>query len=200
MLIKKYSYIIFALIFLLNLNYITYGASWKELKEKNIVKQSRDYSCGASSLATILKYYYLESHITEDLVLELLPIIEEEKKDKVVYSLLDIANASIKLGYESLGLDMNIDDLLKLQIPAILFIKFHEKQNHFTVYKGFKDNKVHLADPSFGNIAMSIKKFKKKWLLVNKNNKKYGRALLVVPKDIVKAEQEPDVSKDFFYF
>ena len=32
--------------------------SWRELKDKNVVKQNRDYSCGAASLCTLLKYYW----------------------------------------------------------------------------------------------------------------------------------------------
>ena len=33
---------------------------------------------------------------------------------------------------------------------------------------------------------------------MNKNNKKYGRALLIVPKDL--ADNKKEVSKKFFYF
>ena len=32
--------------------------SWKEQKDAGVVKQDLDYSCGASSLATILTYFY----------------------------------------------------------------------------------------------------------------------------------------------
>src|ERR1700722_6356319 len=38
--------------------------SWTELKDKNVVKQVRDYSCGAASLCTLLRYYWGDN-ITE---------------------------------------------------------------------------------------------------------------------------------------
>src|SRR5579862_6421556 len=43
--------------------------SWRELKDKNVVKQNRDYSCGAASLCTLLKYYWGDN-VTEQKILD----------------------------------------------------------------------------------------------------------------------------------
>lgn len=39
--------------------------SWIEFRNADLVRQQYDYSCGSASLATILKYYYDDSDITE---------------------------------------------------------------------------------------------------------------------------------------
>ena len=46
-----------------------YVPSWKELQRRNIVMQTRDYSCGAAALATVLRYYWGDP-VGEDDVLD----------------------------------------------------------------------------------------------------------------------------------
>ena len=39
--------------------------SWISIKNKNLVRQQHDYSCGSASLSTILTYYY-NQNISEE--------------------------------------------------------------------------------------------------------------------------------------
>ncbi len=46
--------------------------SWREMRDKNIVKQSLETSCGPSALATILTYHY-NHPIDEATIIEKIP-------------------------------------------------------------------------------------------------------------------------------
>lgn len=45
--------------------------SWKDLRDKDIVKQDLDFSCGAASIATLLNGYYNQK-VTEEEVLKIM--------------------------------------------------------------------------------------------------------------------------------
>ncbi|GAA6152204.1 hypothetical protein NBRC116587_16230 [Pseudoteredinibacter isoporae] len=89
-LIRITSYIVLCFSLCANNSYssVNTRVNWKSIRDNNIVKQSTDYSCGSSSVATILKYFYL-TDTSEREVLSRLPNLD----DDLSASLLELSKA-----------------------------------------------------------------------------------------------------------
>jgi predicted double-glycine peptidase len=79
------------------------------------------------------------------------------------FSMLDMKHFVETRGFKGVGYkDLNFEDLLTLDAP-IVPIDF-QGNPHFVVVRGLNgDGEVHLADPGFGNHAISVEKFKSVW-------------------------------------
>jgi uncharacterized protein len=136
---------------------------YQYFKYKHIVHQAFDYSCGSAALTTILQYH-LGLNVAEKDAME--GMLEHGEKDKIIarrgFSLLDMKRYVATLGSDSGGFRADIDDLAKLDQPAIVPIDYAGFK-HFVVVKGIRDGKVYIADPSAGNIAFSVPEFKTLW-------------------------------------
>lgn len=132
-------------------------------KYKHIVHQAFDYSCGSAALTTVLQFH-LGLAVTEKDAME--GMLEHGERDKIIarrgFSLLDMKRYVATLGSDSGGFKADIDDLAKLDQPAIVPIDYAGFK-HFVVVKGIRDNHVYIADPSAGNIAFSVAEFKTLW-------------------------------------
>lgn len=161
--------------------------SWLELKNQNMIKQEYDYSCGSATLATILKYYYnleIDERIVLDGVLKSKGLSKENKNEfensYISLSFYDLATYTNSLNFKAIGLSLSLDSLKELQVPVILFIKIR-KDEHFTVYKSMDENFVYLSDPTFGNIKISIAKFKE--MFYQREDLTHpGKILAIIPK------------------
>ena len=145
-----------------------------ELKFKNMVRQTRDYSCGAAALATILTYH-LGKETSEDEIMTYIFAKSDPETIKKVQergvSLLDLKNFAEALGFKSAGYKVSVSQLKRLDRPAITLIN-HNGYSHFIVLKGVADREVFLADPARGNTVMGLEEFLRMWngiLLVFKN-------------------------------
>ena len=145
--------------------------SWAELRDQRVVKQQFDYSCGASSLATILTHYY--NRPTEEL--EILKILGNEGAS----SFKNLADAAKQLGYKSFGFAASLAQLKRLKVPAILYF-YHRKQDHFLVLVGWEGDHFILADPTWGNIQMNEDDFLLRWE-TRAEDDRFGRVLVVLP-------------------
>jgi predicted double-glycine peptidase len=154
-----------------NLNIIT----WKALRDRRVVKQNLDYSCGASSIATILTEYY-KRPTTEKEVLNLL--IKTAKK-KGAASFADMQNILPSLGFKGLGLAASWTQLQALKIPVLIYVK-QRKQDHFSVLSGIDKNYVKLSDPSLGNRILTRGQFKAIWETRKQKGLK-GKILAIIP-------------------
>lgn len=137
----------------------------KELRDRHIVRQQLDYSCGAAALATLLTYYFedetserevlrwLESHLSQQ---------ELEGKQKTGFSLLDLKEVSESKGYRAAGFKINPSHLEHLLAPVIVFVQ-PMGYKHFAVLRGVINNYVYLADPSRGNLRMTMSRFLEEW-------------------------------------
>lgn len=139
--------------------------SWKEIRDRNVVKQDRDYSCGAASLCTLLKYYWGDN-VTEQMILDKLDkmLTPAEIKDRIKdgLSLTDLRRVSVKLGYlASIG-TVSYEQLTQSKIPVLVALKIG-KFNHFVVFRGADYYYVYLADPARGNIRTPIDEFLTQW-------------------------------------
>ena len=137
----------------------------KELRDRYVVKQQEDYSCGAAALATLLRYYYGED-TSEIEILELLKQqISAEKwpmKSVQGFSLLDLKKVVLTKGFRAAGFELTMAQLGKLTAPVIVFIE-PLGYKHFAVLRGVDRGRVYLADPSRGNLRMSVHRFLEEW-------------------------------------
>lgn len=137
----------------------------KELRDLHVVKQQEDYSCGAAALATLMIYYFGEN-TSEKEILDLLEgrLTEEEKKKKALrgFSLLDLKRVAEAKGFQAAGFQLTMSQLAQVSAPVIIYIEpFGYK--HFAVYRGMHQDRVYIADPSRGNLRMSIGRFLDEW-------------------------------------
>lgn len=137
----------------------------RELRDLHVIKQARDYSCGAAALATILTYYFGDD-TSEQHILDLLegPLSEEEKRRELLrgFSLLDLKRVAEGKGYQAAGFKLTVNQLAQLAAPVIVFVEpFGYK--HFAVYRGMDRGRVYLADPARGNLRMSLDRFLDEW-------------------------------------
>jgi predicted double-glycine peptidase len=139
--------------------------SLKDLRDKYVVKQRLDYSCGAAALATLMQYYFGEQ-ISEAEILKLmvarLSTDEQRLRETRGFSLLDLKYAAEALGYRAAGFRLTINDLPKLAAPVMVFIQPLDYK-HFAVLRGVAGGRVFLADPARGNVRMTIARFVSEW-------------------------------------
>jgi len=138
---------------------------WTDYRDRNIVKQKLDYSCGAATLATIGRYYWRDN-VTEMTFLQGLNqmLTHEEIEDRVENGLTisDLRRVAVKVGYlASIG-KLQWEELVKTKVPLIVPIKTRG-HDHFVVYRGCDLDRVYLADPIRGHVRVPIRTFRCEW-------------------------------------
>ncbi len=137
--------------------------SLREARYKNVVAQKYDLSCGAASLATILKSYFRVQTDESDIITYLLQIGDREKIAKRGFSLLDLKNYAEHIHFLAAGYkEVSLESLRKLKLPGIVLLS-SGRFSHFVVLKGVRGDKVYLADPAFGNRRMDVQSFQNEW-------------------------------------
>ncbi len=144
-------------------------------KNRGIVKQGLDFSCGAAATATIFNHY-LGEPVTEGKVIDVM--FRAGDVDRIVarqgFSLLDIKRFAEYMGYRAAGYRTDMEGLASLKKPCIVAILLRDYK-HFVVFKGIEEGKVFLADPALGNTTVGIREFERMW---------YGHIVLVIePRD-----------------
>ncbi|OGB33861.1 MAG: peptidase C39 family protein [Burkholderiales bacterium RIFCSPLOWO2_12_FULL_61_40] len=132
-------------------------------KFRNIVHQAYDYSCGSAALVTVLNNY-LGLTVTEQDAME--GMLAHGESEKIVarrgFSLLDMKRYVITLGVDANGFRGEMSDLAELQTPAIVPIDYAGFK-HFVVFRGIREGKVYIADPSAGHVVFSVEEFATLW-------------------------------------
>jgi predicted double-glycine peptidase len=139
--------------------------SLKELRDRYIVKQRFDYSCGAAALATLLTYYFGDETSEQDILKILLAELsndERRRKEWRGFSLLDLKRMAQAKGYRAAGFKLTIEQLTQLAAPVLVFVE-PLGYPHFAVLRGIDRGRVFLADPARGNLRMSIARFLDEW-------------------------------------
>ena len=134
-----------------------------DFKDKNIVKQEFDYSCGSAALATLLNYY-LGEKMSEQQVIQGMMEYGDSKliQERRAFSLLDMKQFVSVLGYQGAGYTAELEDLKNLDKPCIVPIEFYGYK-HFVVYRGMHQDHMFFADPFMGNISFTVSEFQKMW-------------------------------------
>lgn len=157
--------------------------SWKELRDAHVVKQDRDYSCGAASLATLLNEFYGLS-LTEEQILK-----DMNKPDRMA-NFEDMARVVNGYGLKSGGVALSYEQLSKLTVPVVVYLQ-HRGEDHFSVLRGISATQVQLADPSWGNRIYSKAQFLAMWE-TREDEKLKGKILLVLPQKAGVVAQRED--------
>ncbi len=123
--------------------------SVRERRWESVIKQERDFSCGAAAVATLLTFHY--DRPTEEVeVFESMfangdqPLIMRQG-----FSLLDIKRFLESEGYVADGYRISIDRFSNAGIPAIAIIVIRGYR-HFVVVKGVSEDSVLVGDPALG--------------------------------------------------
>ena len=134
-------------------------------------RDSRD--CGPTCIKMIAKFYGKLINV------EALREFARISRDGV--SLLGVAEASEKVGFNSRGVILSFEELFReTKLPVII----HWNQNHFVIITpGSKRNKILVADPARGLISYSKEEFCKNWITSSDEitGELLGVALIIEP-------------------
>ncbi|MFC4689974.1 peptidase domain-containing ABC transporter [Dokdonia genika] len=123
--------------------------------------ESKD--CGPACLQMVLEFYGLKVGLNR-----LREISETNRSGSNLYFL---SQAVEKLGFKSLVVKLNISEIKKAPLPAIL----HWNQNHFVVIYKISHRvgkvKYHIADPAIGMLQLEENELQNHWLNFKKTNK-----------------------------
>lgn len=150
--------------------------SWKALRDKGIVKQDLDYSCGAASIATLLNQQYGQE-VTEAQVLDLMIELGQEEG---MASFADMQAVLPHLGFRGEGYALSFEQLRALRAPVIVYLSYRSN-DHFSVLRGIDGETVLLADPSLGHVSLQREQFLKAWH--TRDSALAGKILAIVPAD-----------------
>lgn len=140
--------------------------SMKDLRDQDVVKQRFDFSCGAAALATILRYGFAENVSEGQILVDLFDLpseAERAERRRTGFSLLDLQRVAQARGYNAQGFRLYPEQLRLLSGPVIVFIE-PRGYKHFAVLRGLRGDRVHLADPSRGQVRMPAYTFRESWL------------------------------------
>lgn len=137
--------------------------SMKEMRQRQMIPQTRDYSCGAASLATILHNFYGLPVTELETIIGMFKHGNQQDIKKVGFSLFDMKRYANSLKYAADGFKIpKAEDLQKLKIPVIVLIDT-ANYKHFVVLRHVDDRYVYIADPSWGNRRIALDEFKEIW-------------------------------------
>jgi ATP-binding cassette subfamily B protein len=125
--------------------------------------------CGPTCLYMVSRFYGC------NFSLEKLRDLTQIGKDGV--NILGISDAAEKIGYRTTALQLTIQELNDIKLPAIL----HWSQNHFVVLYKSSPNKYFIADPGRGLFTLKEKEFTARWLSSAITGSQTGIALTIEP-------------------
>ncbi|MBC7118048.1 MAG: C39 family peptidase, partial [Methanobacteriaceae archaeon] len=114
---------------------------------EGVVLQTRNYTCGPAALATLLRK--LGINTTEN---ELAALAGTTEEGTTMQGLLEAAKAK---GVNMTGMKLNITELHENMIAYTM----SDGVGHYTLIREVNNETVKLADPTMGNIEMSLEGF-----------------------------------------
>lgn len=136
--------------------------TFEEEKFEHVVRQKTDFSCGAASVTTILKYAY-DRDVTRGQVLRgMLALSNPEEVRTKGFSMLDMKNYVQAHGFDGVGYKVSLDKLLEVKIPVVVLVDM-QGYEHFVVLRRATPEHIFLADPALGNRTVAPATFKKEW-------------------------------------
>ncbi len=101
--------------------------SWLERRDRGVVRQRFDFSCGVASLATILTHYFGDPVDEQTLLRELSEASgvtgREGQEHEGGVSFADLARLAVARGYVARGLSVEQGDLSRLRTPDIVALR-----------------------------------------------------------------------------
>ncbi len=148
--------------------------SLKDLRQRGVVPQALDYSCGAAALSTVATYFF-QDPITETEVIAAILVTGQTPQEGVRkyfrrrgFTLLDLKRAAEARGYRGTGYrGMTLEDLVETiateRVPVLVPINPFGYY-HFVVVRGVKGDRVFVADPAVGKMTMKVARFEDVWV------------------------------------
>jgi predicted double-glycine peptidase len=175
--------------------------SLAEQRWKHVIRQGLDISCGSAALATIINYQFGDQISEEVIIRTILATVKaEDVRKRGGFSLLDLKRVGSALGYTVKGYRLTFEQLKANNTPALVPITVRGFK-HFVVFRGALDDRVALADPSFGNIVLSNADFIKAWqgiaLILQRADKPGADSSLAVRIEDLPRNDYPDTLRTF---
>ncbi|WP_443945388.1 peptidase domain-containing ABC transporter [Pedobacter sp. AW1-32] len=147
------------------------------------VKQRDITDCGAACLASVAEHYKLALPVAR--------IRQLAGTDKKGTTILGLAEAAEKLGFEAKGVKAPFESLFKIPKPAIAHVIVKEILQHYVVIYKVGKSVIEFMDPADGQMHQkSHEEFKKEWS---------GTLLLLLPAEDFKAGTEKETIKGRFW-
>lgn len=127
-----------------------------------IVRQHTDYSCGAASVATILRYAYGMPASENSVIRGMLQVSNPAVVRVRGFSLLDIKHYVNALGLIGAGYQVPLDKLFAVKVPTIALLD-EDGYEHFVVLKKTTPTYTYVADPIRGNQTLRTSEFARMW-------------------------------------
>lgn len=136
--------------------------SMRERKFANLVQQKTDFSCGAASLATILRQaYWLD--VTEAQIIEGMLAHSDQNLVRVQgFSMLDMKRYVESIGMRARGYRVTPETLTSVAIPVIVLMDIRGYK-HFVVMQKAEKDWVYIGDPVLGHRRFKFDDFVKGW-------------------------------------
>lgn len=142
------------------------------------ISQLESNDCGPACLAMVTNFY--GTRVTLQIVKEICGIT------RMGVSVRDLLAGGEKIGFESHGLKLTLDELTEIPLPAILFWK----QDHYVVLYNIiqKNNKkyYYIADPGYGKIKVDEDVILREWI----GNEIKGVCLVFQPDESLESSYE----------
>lgn len=140
--------------------------SLAEMRFRNMTRQTRDLSCGAAAVSTLLKHAYgidADEGAIIDSIFETTPVEQRQSIADAGFSLLELKRYVESRGFAAGGFQLRSPEKLRnLQVPVIALINVRG-YSHFVVIKRVHHGRVLIADPAFGNTRPTIEEFANQW-------------------------------------
>jgi len=136
--------------------------TWRDIPFRSVVRQQYDYSCGSAALATLLQYHYGRPTRESDAFAWMWKIGDQNAIQRVGFSMLDMRAYLQAMGYRADGFRISLDQLERMQTPAIVLLTIGQYK-HFVVVKGIHPDKVLVGDPALGLLIIKRPVFEKLW-------------------------------------
>jgi hypothetical protein len=151
--------------------------SLKEARLQTVIRQQYDFSCGSAAVATLLTYHYERPVAEADAFEFMYRTGDQDKIRQEGFSMLDMKRFLDSQGLRSDGFRINLERLADLGVPGIALINTRGYR-HFVVVRGMRQDKVLLADPVAGSVAIERAEFERIWngvLLAARNDLQTAR-------------------------
>ncbi len=140
--------------------------SLADMRFRNMTRQSRDLSCGAAAVSTLLAHGYGLDATEGSVIDNIFDITPEDNRQKIAeegFSLLELKRYIETRGFAAGGFKLDsVAKLENLQVPVIALINVRG-YNHFVVIKRVHEGRVLIADPAFGNSRPTLDEFASQW-------------------------------------
>jgi hypothetical protein len=173
--------------------------SMRDMRYNNMVRQEKDFTCGAAALATILQYVYGRTITEQEIIRNMLENTDAKIAQERGFSLLDMKNYLERVGLRGRGYRIDSSSLVTIKIPVIALQQTANGYAHFVVVKRVYGGIVYIADPALGHRQMPVDEFVTAWngivFAVLGNGLKQENALLESAKSLGSAQRAGIVTR-----